>query len=51
MREIGTKILKIETINRENIVKPYPTQNADFSLTTIKELITQGENKALDSLK
>ena len=48
MREIGSKILKIKTISRENIGTPYPTQNADFSINTIKELITQGENKALE---
>jgi NTE family protein len=51
VEKFGSKILKIKTISRENIGKPYPTQNADFSINTIKELITQGENKALDSLK
>ncbi|HET7644446.1 MAG TPA: patatin-like phospholipase family protein [Nitrososphaeraceae archaeon] len=51
VEKFGSKILKIKTISRENIGKPYPAQNADFSINTIKELITQGENKALDSLK
>lgn len=46
----GAKILDIKRISRDTIETPYPTQNADFSVNTIKELIIQGENKALDSL-
>jgi len=46
----GAKILKIKRITRINPETPYPLQNADFSVDTIKELIKQGETKALDSL-
>ena len=51
VEKFGAKILKIKRISRENSETPYPSQNADFSINTIKKLITQGENKALDSLK
>ena len=47
----GAKILKINRITRINPEMPYPLQNADFSIDTIKELIKQGETKALDYLK
>lgn len=46
----GAKILKINRITRNIPETPYPLQNADFSVDTIKELIKQGETKALDSL-
>jgi NTE family protein len=46
----GAKILKINRITRNIPETQYPLQNADFSLDTIKELIRQGETKALDSL-
>jgi len=46
----GAKILKIKRITRNIPETPYPLQNADFSVDTIKELIRQGETKALDSL-
>lgn len=51
VEKYGSKILKIKRISRENPETPYPLQNADFSVNTIKELINQGEIKALDSLK
>jgi NTE family protein len=51
VEKFGAKILKIKRISRENNDTPYPLQNADFSVDTIKKLIVQGENKALDSLK
>ncbi len=47
----GAKILKLNRITRINPETPYPLQNADFSVDTIKELIRQGETKALDYLK
>jgi NTE family protein len=50
VEKYGAKILKITRISRENNKTPYSLQNADFSVNTIKELITQGENKALNSL-
>ncbi len=46
----GAKILKINRITRNIPETPYALQNADFSVDTIKELIKQGETKALDSL-
>jgi NTE family protein len=46
----GAKILKINRITRNIPETPYALQNADFSVDTIKELIRQGETKALDSL-
>lgn len=51
VEKFGAKILKIKRISRENSETPYPSQNADFSVTSIKKLIIQGENKAIDSLK
>lgn len=51
VEKYGAKILKIKRISRENPETPYSLQNADFSVNTIKELIKQGETKALDSLK
>ena len=51
VEKYGSKILKIKRISRENPETPYPLQNADFSVNTIRELINQGEIKALDSLK
>ncbi len=50
MEKYGAKILKIKRISRENNETPYSLQNADFSVNAIKELIIQGENKALESL-
>jgi len=46
----GAKILKINRITKVVPETQYPLQNADFSVDTIKELIRQGETKALDSL-
>jgi len=50
VEKYGAKILKIKRISRENNETPYSLQNADFSVNAIKELIIQGENKALESL-
>jgi ABC-type multidrug transport system fused ATPase/permease subunit len=47
----GAKILKLHRITRNIPETPYSLQNADFSVETIKELIKQGETKALDYLK
>jgi NTE family protein len=46
----GAKILKLNRITKVVPETQYPLQNADFSVNTIKELIRQGETKALDSL-
>lgn len=50
VEKFGAKILNIKKISRDNFRSPYTLQNADFSVNTIKELINQGENKALDAL-
>lgn len=50
VEKFGAKILNIKKISRDNFKSPYTLQNADFSVNTIKELINQGENKALDAL-
>ena len=50
VEKFGAKILSIKKISRENFNSPYTLQNADFSVNTIKELINQGENKALEIL-
>jgi NTE family protein len=47
----GAKILKLNRITKVVPETQYPLQNADFSVDTIKELIRQGETKALDYLK
>ena len=46
----GAKILKLNRITRANPESPYSLQNADFSVDTIKDLIRQGEKKALEYL-
>ena len=51
LEKFGAKILDIKRISRENSNSPHSTQNAEFSVNTIKKLIAQGESKALDSLK
>jgi NTE family protein len=51
VEKFGAKIIEIHRISRENSKTPHSAQNAEFSIATIKQLITQGENKALDSLK
>ena len=47
----GAKILKLNRITKVVPETQYPLQNADFSVDTIKELIKQGETKALEYLK
>ena len=51
VEKFGAKILDIKRISRANSETPHSTQNAEFSVDTIKNLIAQGESKALDSLK
>jgi hypothetical protein len=38
-------------ISRGTIESPYPLQNADFSVNTVKALIKEGESKAMEILK
>ena len=44
----GAKILKLNRITKVVPETQYPLQNADFSVETIKELIRQGEKKAVE---
>ena len=47
----GAKILNITRISRGTTESPYPLQNADFSIHTVKALIKEGESKAIEILK
>jgi hypothetical protein len=47
----GTEILSINRIIKDRIEKPHILKNADFSLETVKELISQGEIKATEYLE
>jgi NTE family protein len=51
VEKFGAKILDIKRISRENSKSPNSTQNAEFSVSTIKKFIAQGESKALNCLK
>ena len=46
VNKYGAKILNITRISRGSIESPYPLQNADFSVRTVKDLIKEGEGKA-----
>ncbi|MGH9983468.1 MAG: patatin-like phospholipase family protein [Nitrososphaeraceae archaeon] len=47
----GAQILSITRIVRSEIESPTIFQNADFSLRTVKELISQGETKTIEELE
>jgi len=47
----GAKILNITRISKGSVESPYPLQNADFSPSTIKALISEGERKAIEILQ
>lgn len=47
----GAKILNLTRISRGTTQSPYPLQNADFSIHTVKTLIKEGESKAMEILK
>ena len=51
VNKFGAKILNITRISRGTIESPYPLQNADFSINTVKALIKEGESKAMEILK
>jgi NTE family protein len=50
IRNRGAQILSVNRIIRSAIDSPTILQNADFSSTTVKELIAQGERKTYDEL-
>jgi NTE family protein len=47
----GAKILNITRISKGNAESPYPLQNADFSVKTVKTLINEGEARAMKILQ
>lgn len=47
----GAEILSINRIIKDRIEKPHILKNADFSPKTVKDLIHQGEQKAMEYLK
>lgn len=51
VNKYGAKILNITRISRDTIDSPYPLQNADFSIKTVKSLIKEGETKAMEILE
>jgi NTE family protein len=51
VNKFGAKILNMTRISRGTIESPYPLQNADFSVNTVKALIKEGESKAMEILK
>src|SRR5688500_10437765 len=51
VNKYGAKILNLTRISRGTTESPYPLQNADFSIHTVKALIKEGESKAMEILK
>lgn len=47
----GAEILSVNKIMRDRMASPHLLKNADFSPTTVKELIAQGERKTIEYLK
>ena len=47
----GAKILNITRISKGSAESPYPLQNADFSVKTVKTLINEGESRAMKILQ
>ncbi|HYF99765.1 MAG TPA: patatin-like phospholipase family protein [Candidatus Saccharimonadales bacterium] len=47
----GAEILSVTRILRNRIENPNVSKNADFSVKMVKQLITEGEQKALKSIK
>ena len=51
VRRYGSKILSVTRIIRSQVESPAILKNANFSIQAIKELIAQGENKAMEKLE
>ena len=51
VHKYGSKILNITRISKGSAESPYPLQNADFSVKTIKTLINEGEREAIEILQ
>ena len=47
----GAEILSVTRILRNKIENPNVSKNADFSVKTVKEMISEGERKTLQSIK
>jgi NTE family protein len=50
VKKFGARILSVIRIIRQSPRSPYSQQNADFSLDTIKKIISEGEANALQEL-
>lgn len=51
VHKYGSKILNITRISKGRTESPYPLQNADFSVKTIKTLIKEGESRVMEILR
>ena len=51
VHKYGSKILNITRISKGSVESPYPLQNADFSVKTVKKLINDGEREAIKILQ
>ena len=51
VHKYGSKILNITRISKGSAESPYPLQNADFSVKTIKTLINEGERETIEILQ
>ena len=51
VHKYGSKILNITRISKGSVESPYPLQNADFSVKTVKKLINDGEREAIEILQ
>jgi NTE family protein len=51
VHKYGSKILNITRISKGSAESPYPLQNADFSVKTIKKLIKEGESRVMEILR
>ena len=47
----GAEILSVTRILRSRIENPHVSKNADFSVKTIKQMISEGERKTLQQIK
>ena len=47
----GAEILSVTRIIRNKIENPHVSKNADFSVKTIKQMISEGERKTLQQIK
>jgi N-methylhydantoinase B/oxoprolinase/acetone carboxylase alpha subunit len=51
VQDHGAEILSVTRILRSRIENPNVSKNADFSVKTIKQMISEGERKTLQQIK